>query len=114
MLVALALLFAAIAFRAFAQNIPSLLLTTAGVGAGIAVAGTLIGGFIKAEFPSRLALVMGVYATALAVGSVAAAASTALLAGNQPDGWRFATGVWSVLGIGALLLWWMVRPVQAS
>jgi MFS transporter, CP family, cyanate transporter len=113
MLVALALLFAAIALRAFAQNIPSLLLTTAGVGAGIAVAGTLIGGFIKAEFPSRLALVMGVYATALAVGSVAAAASTALLAGNQPDGWRFATGIWSVLGIGALLLWWMVK-VRAS
>ena len=109
MLLALALLLAAIGLRAFAQDILSLLLTTAGVGAGIAIAGTLIGGFIKAKFPSRLALVMGVYATALAVGSVAAAALTAPLAGNHPDGWRFATGVWSLLGIGAFLLWWMVK-----
>src|SRR5580698_3253207 len=109
MLLALALLLAAIGLRAFARDILSLLLTTAGVGAGIAIAGTLIGGFIKAKFPSRLALVMGVYATALAVGSVAAAALTAPLAGNHPDGWRFATGVWSLLGIGAFLLWWMVK-----
>jgi CP family cyanate transporter-like MFS transporter len=109
MLLALALLLVAIGLRAFAQNVPSLMLSTAGVGAGIAIAGTLIGGFIKAEFPSCLALVMGVYATALAVGSVAAAALTAPLAGNHPDGWRFAIGVWSLLGIGALLLWWIVK-----
>ena len=67
MLLALALLLVATGLRAFAQDIPSLMLTTAGVGAGIAISGTLIGGFIKAEFPSSLALVMGVYATALAV-----------------------------------------------
>ena len=85
------------------------MLTTAGVGGGIAIAGTLIGGFIKAEFPSRLAVAMGVYATALAVGSVAAAGLTGLLAGSHPDGWRFAIGVWSLLGIGALLVWWMVN-----
>ncbi len=108
MLLALSLLLASIALRAFAQNVPSLMLSTAGVGAGIAIAGTLIGGFIKAEFPSRLAIVMGVYATALAVGSVAAAALTGPLAHNQAGGWRFATGVWSLLGLGALLLWSMV------
>ncbi len=108
MLLALSLLLASIALRAFAQNVPSLMLGTAGVGAGIAIAGTLIGGFIKAEFPSRLAVVMGVYATALAVGSVGAAALTGPLAGNHAGGWRFATGVWSLLGVGAFLIWSMV------
>jgi CP family cyanate transporter-like MFS transporter len=114
MLLALALLLASIGLRAFAQNAPLLMVSTAGVGAGIAIAGTLIGGFIKAEFPSRLAVVMGVYATALAVGSVAAAALTSPLAGNHPDGWRFATGVWSLLGIGAILFWSMVKVRAAN
>src|SRR5580698_1043444 len=114
MLLALALLLVASGLRAFVQGVPSLLLSTAGVGAGIAIAGTLIGGFIKAEFPSRLALVMGVYATALAVGSVAAAALTAPLSGNHPEGWRFAIGVWSLLGIGAISFWWMVKARSAE
>jgi CP family cyanate transporter-like MFS transporter len=114
MLLALALLLVASGLRAFVQGVPSLLLSTAGVGAGIAIAGTLIGGFIKAEFPSRLALVMGVYATALAVGSVAAAALTAPLSGNHPEGWRLAIGVWSLLGIGAISFWWMVKARSAE
>ncbi|WP_158792052.1 CynX/NimT family MFS transporter [Granulicella sp. L60] len=114
MLLALLLLLASIGLRAFAQTVPSLMISTAGVGAGIAIAGTLIGGFIKAQFPTRLALVMGVYATALAVGSVAAAALTNPLAGNRPDGWRFATGIWSLLGVGAILFWSMVKVRTAG
>ncbi|WP_263357663.1 MFS transporter [Acidicapsa ligni] len=109
MLGAIVLLFLSVGSRAFVQNTPELLLCTAGVGAGIAIAGTLIGGFIKAEFPTRVALAMGIYATALAVGSVAAAALTGPLAGDKPNGWRMATGVWALLGVGALILWSMVK-----
>ena len=47
LLAALFLLCLSIAFRAFATGTVSLLASTAGVGAGIAVAGALMAGFIK-------------------------------------------------------------------
>lgn len=105
MLAALILLLLSISLRAFAQSIAELLVCTGGVGAGIAIAGTLVAGFIKAEFPSRVASAMGLYGTSLAVGSVAAAALTGPLAERTQMGWRFATGGWSLLGIGAILSW---------
>jgi CP family cyanate transporter-like MFS transporter len=105
MIAALILLLLSTGLRAFAQNIAELLVCTGGVGAGIAIAGTLVAGFIKAEFPSRVASAMGLYGTSLAVGSVAAAALTGPLADGSQMGWRFATGGWSLLGIGAILSW---------
>lgn len=59
---ALALLGAFTLGRAFVSGSVGLLSTTAGVGVGIAVTGALVAGFIKARFPSRAALLMGLYA----------------------------------------------------
>lgn len=54
LLASLVLLFVSMAARTFASNVPFLLLTTAGVGAGIAIAGTLFAGLIKFRFPTRV------------------------------------------------------------
>jgi CP family cyanate transporter-like MFS transporter len=113
-LLAICLLCVSIATRAFAQSVGILLLTTAGVGAGIAVTGSLIGGFIKARFPEKAALMMGIYATSLSFGSTVAAAFTGVMAGASPQGWRRATGVWSVLGVSALLSWGLVSNRERS
>lgn len=114
---ALALLFAATLGRAFAPSTAWLLLATAGVGAGIAVAGALIAGFIKASFPARAAFAMGIYATALSLGSTVSAAITGPIAATT-GGWRVASGLWSVLGIVALSAWFFVarhdRPERLS
>src|SRR6202012_1979038 len=68
-LFALALLTISMTVRAFEPDTLVLMLATAGVGAGIAVTGALIAGFIKARFAASAALIMGVYATALSLGS---------------------------------------------
>jgi MFS transporter, CP family, cyanate transporter len=94
--------------RAFAHSTSILLLTTVGVGTGVAIAGSLIGGFIKAQFPTRTAMLMGIYATALSFGSTVAAGITGQIAQGVSNGWRFATGIWSLLGILALIGWVVV------
>ncbi len=104
-LISLALLCISTAARAFSPNTTLLLTSTAGAGMGIAVAGSLIAGFIKANFPSKAAFVIGIYATFLSVGSTISAAITGPLSDTAPGGWRFATGVWSALGVLAIAAW---------
>ncbi|MBB3148517.1 CP family cyanate transporter-like MFS transporter [Phyllobacterium trifolii] len=109
-LAALIILGVATLARACVTDIALLLATTAGVGAGIAIAGALIAGFIKERFSGHAAAVMGVYATALSVGSTVAAAATgplSVLAG----GWRIAIGVWSVLALIGAVAWLAVALV---
>ncbi len=94
-LLALSVLTAATGLRAFASSTGELMAATVGVGAGIALAGALIPGFVKQNYPRRASLLMGVYAMALGLGSTLAAAFAhplALLA----DGWRFGTGVFAL------------------
>jgi MFS transporter, CP family, cyanate transporter len=111
-LVALFLLFGSTMVRAFAATTLELLAATAGVGAGIAVAGALIGGFIKARFPTKAALMMGLYATSLSLGSTISAAVTGPVATQTSGGWRFAAGLWSGLGVFAMASWLMVTIAE--
>ncbi|TIV67182.1 MAG: MFS transporter [Mesorhizobium sp.] len=90
--------------RAFSGSTAALLGTTAGVGAGIAVAGALVPGFVKAGFPGRVAMLMGVYATALSVGSTFAAGTTGILA--QLFGtWRVPAGLWAIPALIGTVAW---------
>jgi MFS transporter, CP family, cyanate transporter len=123
-LLALALLCLSTATRAFSTNTFGLLTSTVGVGAGIAIAGALMAGFIKASFPTKAAVLMGIYATSLSFGSTISAAATGAVAASFSGGWRLASGMWSVLGIFAILGWLAVtlrerkhratQPVTAS
>ncbi|WP_208453876.1 CynX/NimT family MFS transporter [Burkholderia gladioli] len=112
-LAALIVLFAATLGRAFAGSIAQLLLSTAGVGAGLAVAGALVGGFIKAAYPARVALVMGVYAAALSFGSAVSAAASSPLSAVLGS-WRFGAGVWAMPCLLAIGAWAFVESHQGS
>jgi CP family cyanate transporter-like MFS transporter len=112
---ALVLLAAAMVVRALAPNTAVLLLATAGVGSGIAIAGSLIGAFIKASFPARAAFVMGIYATALSLGSTLSAALTGPVMRLSGGSWRLGAGIWALLGVTAILAWGIVaRKSSAS
>lgn len=106
LMIALGLLSVSIFTRAFAGNTSLLIGATAGVGAGIAVAGAMFAGIAKASFASRAALIMGIYATALSLGSTLSAGLTGWLL--QSNGWRMAVGIWAVLGVIAMVAWWCV------
>jgi len=105
LLLALLLLCVAIAARAFSRSVDMLLLSTAGVGAGIAVAGALIAGYIKGNFPHKAAMVMGIYATALSFGSTLSAAVSGPVAMHSAAGWRMGAGMWSLCAAIGLLCW---------
>jgi len=105
LLMALVLLCLSIFGRAFAPNPSILLAATVGVGAGIAIAGALMAGFIKARFPTRAAMLMGIYATALSLGSTVSAALTGPVAVNASSGWRLASGMWSGLAVISVIAW---------
>ena len=99
--------------RAFSWNVAFLLLTTVGIGAGIAISGALLSGFVKAAFAKRAASVMGIYATALSLGSTCSALISAPLAAG-PGGWRLAIGIWGIVGIGAILAWVIVMQSEVT
>lgn len=110
---ALVLLGAAMVLRALAPGAVWLLLATAGVGGGIAVAGTLVGVFIKAAFPRRAALMMGIYAMALSAGSTLAAGLTGPIT-LAFGSWRAGAGAWAVLGLGAIAAWRLIARRAAK
>lgn len=105
LLAAIVLLSISVVLRAFAPNMSWLFLTTAGVGAGIAVSGALFAGLIKARFPHHVAMIMGVYTTAISMGSVISAAISGPIAVNWGGGWRIASGVWGLVGVVSIVAW---------
>lgn len=116
MLAALGLLTLSTLVRAFADSVALLFAATVGIGGGIAIAGVLIAGFVKAGFPRQVAIFMSLYATALALGSTLSAAATGTLAA-WTGGWRWAAGVWALPGLFALLAWLFVArrsPASAA
>lgn len=110
-IVALAVLMLSTAMRAFAGSIGLLLATTAGVGAGIAVAGALIPGFAKKSFPKRAAVLMGLYAMSLGLGSTIAAGLSAPLA-NLEGSWRFGAGIFALPCLIAIAAWLFVARTE--
>jgi len=103
---ALSMLSLSMLVRAYSPDSGLLIGSTVGVGAGIAIAGAMFAGIVKASFAHRAALMMGIYATALSLGSTLSAGLTGWIL--QCAGWRVATGLWAVLGVIAMVAWWQV------
>lgn len=110
-LAALALLGVATLLRALSSSAVVLLLTTAGVGAGIAITGALISGFVKAHHPTRGSLLMGLYAASLGLGSTIAAFFTGPVA-NLTGSWRAATAIWAMPAIAGIAAWVYVSRIE--
>jgi MFS transporter, CP family, cyanate transporter len=104
LLYSLLLLTAAMLCRALSHSTPVLLVWTTMVGMGIAIAGGLMGGWIKKHFPDESSLFMGLYAGGLSVGATVAASGTGLIAGATGS-WRIGVGTWCVLGVTAVVSW---------
>lgn len=112
LMLALGLLSLSIAIRAYAGTSAVLIMATVGVGAGIAVAGAMFAGIAKARFANHAAFIMGIYATALSLGSTLSAGLTGWML--QLAGWRLATGVWAVFGLVAIVAWGLVIRKSAT
>jgi CP family cyanate transporter-like MFS transporter len=111
-LTALIVLMLTTTLRAFSGSVIMLLASTVGVGAGIAIAGALIPGFAKKSFPKQAAVLMGIYASSLGLGSTLAAGLTEPLA-NLSGGWRFADGILAIPSLTAIAAWIVVATAES-
>ncbi|TRA95269.1 MULTISPECIES: CynX/NimT family MFS transporter [Rhizobium/Agrobacterium group] len=110
-LIALVGLMLTTTLRALSGSIGMLLASTFGVGAGIAIVGALIPGFAKKTFPRHAAVLMGIYAMSLGLGSTLAAGLTEPLA-NLSGGWRFSSGVFALPCFVAIAAWLVVARTE--
>jgi CP family cyanate transporter-like MFS transporter len=106
MLAALAILTIGLALRLRADAFGLLLATAALVGIGDAIIRPLLSGFIKEAFHDRTHAAMGLYATAMGVGSAAAAYATPMLSSGA-TGWQGGLAFWAIPAIAAAALWAM-------
>jgi MFS transporter, CP family, cyanate transporter len=101
---ALVVLGVAIVLRALSPSGTLLLLSTVLVGVGIAIGGSLIGGWIKTHFAGQASFFMGIYAAGLSIGATVAAVSTEYVT-EIADNWRIGAGVWAALCVTAIVSW---------
>jgi CP family cyanate transporter-like MFS transporter len=104
LLLTMVVLVAGTALRLLA-SIAALLAGSVLVGVAIAVANVLLPSVIKREFPSRAALMSGVYSMSLFGGAALAAGVTVPIQHAANLGWRPALGLWGLLGVLALVVW---------
>lgn len=89
--------------RALSPDSLTVLLTTLGVGVGIAIAGASLPIMVKEEFPGQPLRATATYTTGLQVGAVASAALAIPLAAAF-GGWRLALLAFSIATAGLLIL----------
>lgn len=92
--------------RFFTHSVSFLLLTAFISGIGIAFVGPLLSGFIKQYFPRFVPAMISTYTVALTLG---AALSSSLVVPLQKvlNSWQAALGIWAILAIVAIILWWL-------
>lgn len=75
------------------------------LGAGIAIAGPLLSGFIKRHFRDRVDKVVGWYSFSMAIGGAGGAVLTSPLTQALGNDWSFGLAAWGVPALLALVLW---------
>ncbi|MFW6091481.1 MAG: CynX/NimT family MFS transporter [Actinomycetota bacterium] len=103
---ALLLMTAGVGGRALVDSALLFLLLSMLALAGGAIGNVIIPGLIKHRFPDRIGAMTAAYTTAMSIGTAAAAALAAPLAGlAETDGWRLGLGLWAVLSAVSILPW---------
>jgi CP family cyanate transporter-like MFS transporter len=105
LLLALIVLGAGLLIRSMVGSAEVFLGSSALALSGGAVGNVLIPSLIKRHFPSRTGTMTTVYTTALAVGTMLAAAATVPIERAADGNWHVALGVWAALAAVAAIPW---------
>ncbi|MFJ2032764.1 CynX/NimT family MFS transporter [Streptosporangium sp. NPDC087985] len=105
LLLALITLGTGLLIRAMVGSAGVFLFSSALALSGGAVGNVLIPTLIKRHFPSRAGTMTTVYTTALAVGTMLAAAATVPIERAADGNWHVALGVWAALAAVAAIPW---------
>ncbi|MBC8650934.1 MFS transporter [Pseudomonas sp. MTM4] len=96
----------ALVLRLFGESAAVLIGTAAMVGAGIAVAGPLLSGFIKRHFLDRMGKTAAFYSLSMAVGGTIGVVLTAPATQLLDQRWTLGLSLWAIPAVLALALWW--------
>lgn len=107
LVVALVIMTAGLVLRAMVSDISAFLALSVLALTGGAISNVLLPTLVKTHFPDRIGRMTALYATALAIGTTAAAGLTVpigSLAGGADD-WRLGVGIWALPALIAALPW---------
>lgn len=76
------------------------------MGAGIAIANVLLPSVIKAKFPKNFGKIMAIYSLVLVISATIGAGTSVPMAISLHLGWENALGLWVIIAICALFLWY--------
>lgn len=113
MLMAFAILIIGLLLRLDSRSFGLLMLTAGCVGVADAIIRPLLSGFIKDQFPERVALAMSVYSASMGTGSALAAYGTPLLSQLTSGSWRIGLAFWALPALIALFIWWFGPSPQS-
>ncbi|RUT44594.1 MFS transporter [Paenibacillus anaericanus] len=101
---ALVLLIIGIVIRS-AWNIGSLLLGTFILGLAISICNVLMPSLIKAKYPLKIGIMIGVYSVAMNLSGAIASGISVPFANQMGLGWKGSLGIWGILAFVTLLFW---------
>lgn len=93
------------ALRLFVGATPLMMFTSFLSGVGIALAGPLLSSFIKQYFPTRVAVMVGIYSTAMVVGASISVGLSVPLQNILGGSWKGSLALWALLAVIALPIW---------
>lgn len=96
----------ALVLRLFGENAVILIGTAALVGAGIAVAGPLLSGYIKRYFLESMGKIAAFYSLSMAVGGTIGVVLTAPATEVLGQRWTLGLALWAIPAALALAVWW--------
>lgn len=106
---ALTLMSLGLLVRSTIDSVPVFLLFSALALVGGAVGNVILPSVVKRYFPQRIGQLTTIYSTALAVGTMVAAALTVPVADLFSHQWRPALGIWALPAAIAVLPWLLMR-----
>lgn len=95
----------ALLLRLLGHNAVLLIVTAGLVGAGIAVAGPLLSGFIKRYFLERMGQTAAWYSLSMAIGGTIGVVLTAPATEAMGQDWTRGLALWAVPAVAAVLIW---------
>ncbi|OEC61204.1 CynX/NimT family MFS transporter [Pseudomonas sp. ENNP23] len=103
----------ALAARLGSHHSAVLIGSAAALGAGIAIAGPLMSGFIKRHFHDHVGRVVAWYALSMTVGGAAGAVLTDPVVMLAQGGWHLGLAAWAIPA-GVAMLLWLYLPNRAE
>ncbi|HNO75863.1 MAG TPA: MFS transporter [Nitrosomonas mobilis] len=87
-------------------GVTGLFIGTVFAGGCIGIAGVLLPGLVKRDYPSHASLLTGVYTAALCLGAALAAGTSEPLRQLLASDWRPALAFWLIPAVIAAIAWW--------